>query len=455
MAATAAVALLLLQQLWSAEAQVWDTGLPQGCPESDKCGNVNVSFPFGIRAGCSLRGFQLICDTTRNPPRLMIGNGTLQVLEISLANSTVRATDIAGAVNITNANDGGLGGNGTWGGVGDGDGSPYVVSESRNKLVVTGCNTMGILFGKNGNAIVGCSPFCSINDYWASSVTSISGDKCSGVGGCCQMPIPIGRPNYHVKLSDQVMSGQVPNAVRIAEMGWFEEHAAELLNKSLTDTSLKMPVPVVLEWAVASYPVILSGVPQYDNSSCPTNTSKSACKVLNSQCHNAAGNYRSGYVCRCQEGYEGNPYLLPNAGGCQDIDECKLSGTVCFGECINTPGSFFCQCPHGTSGNATIGDCRKSYTGLSVGIGVGSGAGLLVVALGAFFLTRKIKRRRARMLRLTFFRQNRGHLLQQLKSKENHVSWSIPASEGTSSIDESTRQYSLEEEYLLSSRYPR
>ncbi|KAG8050301.1 hypothetical protein GUJ93_ZPchr0009g1165 [Zizania palustris] len=42
------------------------------------------------------------------------------------------------------------------------------------------------------------------------------------------------------------------------------------------------------------------------------------------------------------------------------------------------------------------------------------------------------------------------------KSKENHhVSWSIPASEGTSGREESTKKYSLEEEYLLSSRQPR
>ncbi|KAL5201468.1 hypothetical protein ABZP36_035822 [Zizania latifolia] len=291
----------------------------------------------------------------------MIGNGTLQVLEISLNDSTVRAMDIAGAVNITH---GQINGNGTWGGVGYDDGSPYVVSETRNRLLVTGCNIQFTLVGTSLNVIIGCSSFCSIDDHWANSVI-IPRDKCSGVG-CCQTTIPIGRPNYNVQFFDQVDTsrdkfGEVPNAVRIAEMGWFEQHAAELLNKSLTDTSLKMPVPVVLEWAVASYPVILSGVPQYDNSSCPTNTPKSACKSLNSYCKNATGNYRSGYVCRCKEGYEGNPYL---ADGCQDIDECNISGTVCFGECINTPGNYSCQCPRGTTGEATIPNgCRKSYIG--------------------------------------------------------------------------------------------
>jgi hypothetical protein len=63
-----------------------------------------VPYPFGIRDGCSLPfpGFNLTCDQTRHPPRLLFGDGgTLQVVEISLANSTVRAIDTAGAVNIT------------------------------------------------------------------------------------------------------------------------------------------------------------------------------------------------------------------------------------------------------------------------------------------------------------------------------------------------------------------
>uniref|UniRef100_A0A453MXQ8 Protein kinase domain-containing protein n=2 Tax=Aegilops tauschii TaxID=37682 RepID=A0A453MXQ8_AEGTS len=64
--------------------------------------------------------------------------------------------------------------------------------------------------------------------------------------------------------------------------------------------------------------------------------------------------------------------------------------------------------------------CAHS-TGLSVGIGVGSGAALLIMVLGAILVTRKMKQRRAKMLKKKFFKQNRGHLLQQLVSQKADI----------------------------------
>jgi len=62
-----------------------------------------------------------------------------------------------------------------------------------------------------------------------------------------------------------------------------------------------------------------------------------------------------------------------------------------------------------------------TFSGLSIGLGVGSGAGLLVLALGSAFVVRGIKNRRARMLKRKFFKQNRGHLLQQLVSQNTDI----------------------------------
>uniref|UniRef100_A0A0E0QV28 Protein kinase domain-containing protein n=1 Tax=Oryza rufipogon TaxID=4529 RepID=A0A0E0QV28_ORYRU len=151
------------------------------------------------------------------------------------------------------------------------------------------------------------------------------------------------------------------------------------------------------------------------------------------------------HVSTCFGGYEGNPYL---DAGCRDIDECQRRNEhPCFGVCINTLGSYQCSCPHGTRGNATIENgCVKTNQGLTtgsiIGIGVGSGTGLLVMALCAAFLTRNIKNRRERILRQKFFKHNRGHLLEQLVSQNADIAerMIIPLAElekATNNFDES------------------
>uniref|UniRef100_A0ACD5Y0C2 Uncharacterized protein n=1 Tax=Avena sativa TaxID=4498 RepID=A0ACD5Y0C2_AVESA len=416
-AATLTVVLLLML-CSSAAAQVATGGAagpPPGCPTS--CGGVSVPYPFGIGEGCYWPGFNLTCDRARG--RLLIGGGgTLEVVEISLANSTVRVMDTAGAVNITYH--GTPDGNGTWGGLVGGAGA-FVVSETRNRFVVTGCNVQATLLGDTGNVIAGCSAFCAINDRWEQGTTARSLDAvaaCSGIG-CCETPIPIGRPSYGVEFKwidpNHEKDHELPDEVRVAERGWFEGASAALLNNSLADSSPRTPVPVVLEWAVDSAPL---APPALATTGCPQDEASSACRSSLSSCINVTGNYRSGYVCQCQDGYQGNPYV---AGGCQDIDECALPG-MCYGECTNTPGGYTCRCPRGARGNPRIKDgCIKSSLGLSVGIGIGSGAGLLLLVLGAIFVTRKLKHRRAKMLKQKFFKQNRGHLLEQLVSQKTDI----------------------------------
>ncbi|GJN37698.1 hypothetical protein PR202_gb26679 [Eleusine coracana subsp. coracana] len=431
-AAAAASLLLVLQMISSAAAQSGGAAgpPPPGCPTSTRCGNVSVPYPFGIGTSCSLPGFHLTCD---DRSRLLLGD-KLQVVEISLPNSTLRVLDTSGAVNFTyHTGTTPLWANGTWGSItgGAGRGSTFVVSEQHNHLVVTGCNVQGTLLGDSGNVITGCSSFCSIRDTWinpvvtvtstpSSSSSSSSTAACSGIG-CCETPIPIGRSNYTVEFKyldpNHENDGQLPMALRVAERGWFDGVAAEMLNKSAETTSRATPVPVVLDWAVAAAPVV-PGAEMNGNSSCPTDTAKSACRSSYSSCHDVTNNYRTGYVCRCVAGYEGNPYL---ADGCTDIDECALPGK-CFGACTNTAGGYECRCPRGARGNPNIPDgCVKSTLGLSIGLGIGSGAGLLLLTIGATFFTRRIKHRRDRFVRQQFFKQNRGHLLQQLVSQNADI----------------------------------
>ncbi|RLN23206.1 wall-associated receptor kinase 2-like [Panicum miliaceum] len=317
--------------------------------------------------------------------------------------------DTAGAVNISNYVGPGPEGNGTWRGLGSGSNSTYIVSEQHNQFVVTGCNVQGTLLGDSGNIITGPRNGTA---------------TCSGIG-CCETAIPIGRPSYSVQFKyldpNHKNDGKLPMAVRIAERGWFDSVATHMLNNTAGNSVLQTAVPVVLEWAVASTRIVSPGMTFPDggsggNLSCPIDAARSSCRSSHSTCHNVIDNYRTGYVCQCRDGYDGNPYL-PGDGGCQDINECALPGK-CFSVCTNTAGSYQCRCPRGARGNPYMADgCVKSSLGLSVGLGVGSGAGLLVLVLGVVFVTRRIKHQRARMLKQKFFKQNRGHLLQQLVSQ--------------------------------------
>ena len=62
-------------------------GRSNDCTRS--CGNISIPYPFGIETGCyHATGFNLTC----NHSKLFLGDGTVQVLHISVENSTVRIT---------------------------------------------------------------------------------------------------------------------------------------------------------------------------------------------------------------------------------------------------------------------------------------------------------------------------------------------------------------------------
>ena len=131
------------------------------------------------------------------------------------------------------------------------------------------------------------------------------------------------------------------------------------------------------------------------------------CRSDHSSCLNKTKPSTSitGYVCRCSNGYQGNPYVpdgcqgiyiyivtfcdlyIPSAARMKnlykitsycytvlhtnishactflDIDECRSPGSYpCYGNCSNTPGSFICQCPAGYTGNASRPDGCKGIT---------------------------------------------------------------------------------------------
>ncbi|WVZ51326.1 hypothetical protein U9M48_002480 [Paspalum notatum var. saurae] len=169
-----AVTPVLVLRLLAAAAAAPPLGLP-GC--NTTCGGMEVPYPFGIGANCSLPGFSLTCDAggAHNKPWLLLGHGgsagvrKLHVTKIHLHNGTVYVADGGAILNYTSdpANQT-RASRATWGLLDGGnrsdDDGPFVLSYHHNKFVVLGCNLQAKLLGKGNDSrlITGCSSFCTL-----------------------------------------------------------------------------------------------------------------------------------------------------------------------------------------------------------------------------------------------------------------------------------------------------
>ncbi|CAL4991182.1 unnamed protein product [Urochloa decumbens] len=456
--ATAAFAAVIISSLLLtplvATADMADGG--SNCTRS--CGDITIPYPFGVEPGCyHASGFNLTCNNQEKPPKLFLGDGTVEVLEILVPDGKIRINSRRVALNFEFAN---ATVNGTWG-IGIPHGGPYVLSESAmNRLVVVGCGVkVDLRAGDQDFLLSSCTAVCpnvNLRPQGGGTIGSIvqgRAGNCSGIG-CCDTNIALGYSAYNLRgsqYSDNLIYYNLSTSAYITD-GVFG-YSQDMLNGNNVPEAL----PATLEWVIR-------------NSTCPTNASVPECRSANSSCQNSASgpDYEHpfrGYVCSCSDGYQGNPYIV---GGCQDIDECRSEIYPCYADCKNTagsyictcpsgytgnasvpngckdidecknqeayscygicqnlPGSFNCQCPDGTYGNTSIkGGCvtiKKSFTGLSIGLGVGGGTSILLLALGGPYIIHKVKLQKMKRLKQKNFKQNHGLLLQQLISHNTDI----------------------------------
>jgi hypothetical protein len=344
----AAAALLI--HLQAAIAQVQDelpTTLP-GC--QSKCGNISIPFPFGMKPGCFRDGFQVTCDHSFQPPRAFLaykrsgqqttslsvskssGNASIvgrnasdflpvELIDVSISRSEARVYGaVAAACNTNNATqflvrvtlasfeletEGPRKRKG-----------PFLVSLTRNVLVGVGVQVQPGVYKLNA-----WGSTKSDSEYLASCRSTLVGKKqlelatngsCSGQG-CCQASLPeaalpltgvsVVVPTKHTNLEDgdsasSWMSSPCSLAM-VVEKSWYNFSTADLYGNTID----KFPrgVPYVIDFAIR-------------NAKCPADGQQPplgyACVSGNSTCVDVT----NGYVCKCLEHYEGNPYI-PN--GCQ------------------------------------------------------------------------------------------------------------------------------------------
>ncbi|CAO2184160.1 unnamed protein product [Urochloa humidicola] len=399
-----AVVAAVLLQLLHEDAVAQATG---NC--STSCGNITISYPFGIEPGCYHAGFNLSCDYSHNPPKLFLGDATVEVLEISIPSGTVRinSSSIVPSLSPSASTDGKMNKSGryhTWSGLRKG--GPFFISPDKNRFLVLSCsNVQVLLLGEDNSTVNACATYCPPAPGKNQSFQYPLHNECSGIG-CCSASIPKGYTSYSIQVQVQppnnISEFDAESSVYIAEEGSY--NTTHLIFETI-DT-----LPALLDWVIS-------------NSTCKDSPTTSSCPSRNSYCENYTSYVYNGYQCRCSAGYQGNPYIQD---GCKDIDECaRWELHSCYGTCINVPGTFHCQCPHRTYGNPfTEGGCIKiknSSQGLTIGLLVSCGSILLVLAFFGPFVLRKIKLRKAQQAKERFFNQNHGLLLQKLISRNADI----------------------------------
>ena len=256
------------------------TQLISGQPLKDcqtSCGNVTVEYPFGTSPGCYYAddpSFKLTCSDKEK----LFFRRNLEVINISHSGELRGWNNISYTCYNSQGN----------------------VSTYRHKSYmfnVVGCNALALLttIGPQ-NYSTRCVSTC--NSPW-----TVKGD-CNGAG-CCRTDVPVPFDNYssfqtrpsHLENMTSVHDFSPCTYAFLAEIGTFHFDAPEDL-KNLRNVS---EFPLVLDWSIG-------------HQTCEQVGNRSICGTNNNTCFDSV--LRTGYNCKCKEGFEGNPYLS-NQHGCK------------------------------------------------------------------------------------------------------------------------------------------
>ena len=260
---------------------------------TDRCGDVEIPYPFGLTEGCYLKetgDFYVNCTgESAGQPQPLIRD--VVVTNISIQGQIdimmYKAFDCYNkcATGLKNYKHSSL------------SAASFTVSDSQNKFVAVGCDTYSYLNGdKNGELFsIGCLSVCQ-------NISNVPNGTCSGIG-CCQMDIPQGLKNVSVSTYSFNNHTNVSSFNPCSFAFIIREDLFNFSSNYLSSLQNNKTFPMVFDWAIGT-------------ETCEdARKNKSAYRCGgNSTCHNSING--SGYRCNCTDGYRGNPYLKH---GCQGI----------------------------------------------------------------------------------------------------------------------------------------
>ncbi|XP_021734393.1 wall-associated receptor kinase-like 8 [Chenopodium quinoa] len=389
--------------LWAAIAASGahsQTTLPN-CPE--KCGNLSIPYPFGIKDGCfydsitATNGFDtniysLHCSDSTDPPTTYLGDAEVDKITLDgeiwvrhpVAYDCYAYHSTNGQImdhTIYNATNSSLYNNG------------FTFSLTQNSLVALGCDTyvwfVGADWRTNETTKIrsGCMTLCDKKQ--AKIFSASKNNVCSGFG-CCKALIPDGVTLVSITARSfndhkRVVDFNPCSVAFVVANEAIPSNVAHFLSKDVSFFQ-KLRLPVVYDWSIIG-----------------TEDCKTAQAGQNYICkgNSVCLDFKKGYRCQCKPGFEGNPYLHD----CKDIDECALDRNVCKfpAYCVNTLGSYHCI-------SSDLSDRYKLLVGLSLTLGS------ILLFLVGWWLYKLIKRRQAIKQRAIYFKKNGGLLLQQQMS---------------------------------------